>query len=384
MFLFRQKSCYNSFIRFTKTRECKMKTSYILTAGILAVIAKNADASHLYANSISLNNIATIQDSIMHTAMHTFDRVPAANLSGKKKTMMPPTPEKTASELYGKLPMYGTMSIYGEYDENEFAGRSGGDTKTPLLKNLQFTLQHYDDAVKLDNVGRTDSRYDLAMVGITGGKNRFFDGITGWAVYGGYIDGRQSIDSLRIEERGGYAGIYSRFNLKHFNLSATFNGGVLSNDAEFATGTDTYTNMWVGAAANASINIILDDTFALQPGIHVGYTWIKSDSYISLSNDQISNSDLNVLEIAPALHAIKHIGSGWFGTAHVRYVAMHNNGGELMINSHKFETLESENFTEYGLSLEKTVGRLNLSGTLVRRDGGRDGWGGGLNMKYIF
>ena len=79
-------------MRFHKTRESKMKTSYILTAGILAVIAGNADASHLYANSISLNNIATIQDSIMHTAMHTFDRVPAANLGGKKKDNDAPHP----------------------------------------------------------------------------------------------------------------------------------------------------------------------------------------------------------------------------------------------------------------------------------------------------
>lgn len=361
-----------------------MKTSYILTAGILAIMTSGANASHFYANGISLNSIATIQDSIMHTAMHTFDRVPAANLGNKKKTMMPPAPEKSVNELYGTLPMYGTMSIYGEYDEAEFAGRSGGDGKNPLLKNLQFTWQHYDDKVNLDNFGRTDSRYDLAMVGITGGKTQFFDGITGWATYAGFIDNKESTRNLRIDGRGGYAGIYSRFNLKHFNLSATVNGGVLTNDAEFIAGTDSYTNMWAGAAANASINIILDDTFALQPGIQVGYTWIESDSYVSASGETLANSDLSVLEIAPALHAIKHIGSGWFGTAHIRYVATHNDGGELMVNSTKFETLESDNFTEYGLSLEKTVGRLNLSGTLVRRDGGRDGWGGGLNMKYIF
>ena len=149
-------------------------------------------------------------------------------------------------------------------------------------------------------------------------------------------------------------------------------------------GTDNYTNLWAGAAANASINIILDDTFSLQPGVQIGYTWIESDSYISATGNNVSNSDLGVFEIAPTLHAIKHIGSGWFGTAHVRYVAMMTNGGDLSVNSINFATLESDNFTEYGLSLEKTVGRFNLSGTIVRRDGGRDGWGGGLNIKYIF
>lgn len=382
MYFYSAKKC--GIIPTYRNERTAMKTSLFLIAGLLATTVYNANASHFYANSVSMNNIATIQDSIMHTAMHTFDRVPAANLGGKKKTMMPPVPEKSINELYGKKPMYGTMSIYGEYEEYEFTGRSGGDNKNPLLKNLQFTWQHYNDTVNLDNFDRTDSRYDLAMIGITGGQTAFFDGISGWAIYGGYIDGKQSTNTLRIDERGGYAGLYSRFNLKHFNLSATINGGVLSNDANFALGKETYTNMWAGAAANASINIILDNTFSLQPGVQIGYTWIKSDSYMSTTGDNVSNSDLGVLEITPALHAIKHIGSGWFGTAHVRYVMMHNNGGDLAVNNLGFETLESEDFTEYGLSLEKTLGRFNMSGTIVRRDGGRDGWGGSLNIKYIF
>ena len=57
-----------------------MKPSYLLIAGLLATVTYGANASHFYANGISMNNIATIQDSILHTAMHTFDRVPAANL----------------------------------------------------------------------------------------------------------------------------------------------------------------------------------------------------------------------------------------------------------------------------------------------------------------
>lgn len=362
-----------------------MKTSHFLTIGILSVVsAGGANASHFYANSISMNNIATIQDSILHNAIHTFDRVPAANLGGKKKTMMPPTPKKSARELYGTLPMYGTMSIYGEYDESEFAGRSGGDENTPIIKNAQLSWQHFSDDVALDNYGRMDSKYDIAMTGLTGGRTRLWDGVSGWATYAGFINSSTSDSTLKIDGIGGYAGIYSRFNLRHFNLSTTINGGVLTNDAEFTTGTDNYTNMWVGAAANASINVILDETFALQPGIQIGYTWIESDSYVSASSDSISNSDMGAFQIAPTLHAIKNIGDGWFGTAHIRYVATLDNGGEVSVNNIQFDTLESDNYTEYGLSLEKTVGRFNMSGTIVRRDGGRDGWGGGLNIKYIF
>ena len=77
-----------------------MKTTYFFSAAaIIAAMASNASASHIYANSISMHNIATIQDSILHTAMHTFDRVPAVNLGGRTKTMMPP-PLKKASANY--------------------------------------------------------------------------------------------------------------------------------------------------------------------------------------------------------------------------------------------------------------------------------------------
>ena len=362
-----------------------MKTTYFFSAAaIIAAMASNASASHIYANSISMHNIATIQDSILHTAIHTFDRVPAANLGGRTKTMMPPTPEKSVGELYGKKPMYGTMSIYGEYEEYEFAGgRSAGDN-TPLLKNAQITYQHYFDDASFNNVDKMDSDYDIAMAGITGGRTKLWDGITGWAAYAGYINGEIDNDEIKINERGGFAGIYSRFGLKLFNLSATINGGVLKNDAEYTYGSDTFTNMWAGAAANASFNIILDKTFALQPGLQIGYTWIEADDYISSTGETINNSDMGVFTVAPALHAIKHIGSGWFGTAHVRYVAMMHNGGEVYANHARFDTLESDNYTEYGVSLEKTLGRLNLSGTFVRRDGARDGFGGGLNIKYLF
>ena len=361
-----------------------MKPSYLLIAGILPLFAYSANASHFYANSISMHSISAIQDSILHTSMHTFDRVPAANLAEKAKTM-PVMSEYDLSKMYGKLPMYGTTPIYGEYEEYEFAGRSGGDNGDwPALKNIQFTWQHFKDRAKLENFGRINSRYDIAMIGITGGRSDFIQGVSGLAAYAGFIDGNQSTRALQIDQKGGYAGVYARFTSKYINLATTLNGGIITNDAEFNLGIDNYSNKWLGAATKASTNIVLDSTFALQPGVQIGYTWIASDSYDSISNDQLSNSDMGIFEITPALYAIKHINNGWFGNAHVRYIATIINGGDLAVNGQNFSTLQSENYTEYGLSLEKTVGRLNLHGTIVRRDGGRDGWGGNLNIKYIF
>jgi hypothetical protein len=45
---------------------------------------------------------------------------------------------------------------------------------------------------------------------------------------------------------------------------------------------------------------------------------------------------------------------------------------------------ENVDLSEYGITLEKNVSNLNLSATIGRRDGARDGWIGGINVKYVF
>ena len=125
-------------------------------------------------------------------------------------------------------------------------------------------------------------------------------------------------------------------------------------------------------------------SFTLQPGLYAGYTWIQSGNYTSVSGDHVSSDNLNVFEISPALRAIKQISNGWFGSAHVRYVATTVNGGDSVINSNPAIEFDSDNFTEYGLTIEKSIDRFNIMATITRRDGARDGFGGGLNLRYIF
>ena len=382
--------CYNSYIN-TQTREFIMNTKHLISTGILFAsmfgFTSHANASYMYANSLSINKISTIQDSIIRTAMHTFSRTPTAVMSRQQQIISNQSVEQTnqnTPDMYGHAPMYGTAPMYGEFEAHEFAGRSGGETELADIKTLQLGYSHYDTKVKFDNFERTASDYDMLIFGLTDGYTHFMDTTAAWAIYAGLVNGNTSANSVHIDEFGGYAGLYGRIDMNNFGLAASFNGGALSNEAKHEFDSDDYTNMWAGAGVNATYNINLDNTFVLQPGIYLGYTWIKSGDYLSDSGFQISNTDANVFEVSPSLHAIKHINNGWYGTAHVRYVKTSTSGDEITINKMKYNGLTPENFVEYGLSLEKSVERFTFSGTILRRDIGQDGWGGNLNIKYIF
>lgn len=364
---------------------------FIIAAG--ATYSADAAAPHLYANYISAHNINAMQHSIMTQAMQTFEGAAAAALSGHSKFIQKIKSEGKGSalDLYGHLPMYGTMHLYGEYGDDgsvnydQPKGRNGGDTYSrPTLNSMWLTWNHFDEDVKFKTYDVLDSDYDLIMFGFAGGEAQLGIGISEWGFFGGYTGGEQTNEFLNIEETGGYVGFYSGYNIQNFNLSFAINAGSLYNNAENIYGTDEYANMWAGAALNATYNISLDDTFTLQPGIYAGYTWIGSANYISASGDSVENQNFNMLEITPSLRAIKHISKGWFGYIGVKYVLNYPHGGDVLANGVLLQELDIDNYSEYGIGIEKSIDRFNVAIHLNRHDGGRYGWNGGFNLKYIF
>ena len=196
------------------------------------------------------------------------------------------------------MPIYGTMPIYGEYNDDGSItrGRNGGDTDAlPVLNNLWLGWQHFGDDAKFDDIDRLDSAYDLVMLGVSGGRAQIARGISEWGMFAGYVGGSQDNKHVDIDEKGGYFGIYNGYNLHRFNLYLAADAGAMYNNAESVFGTDEYANMWAGASMRATYDIALDDTFTLQPEIYAGYTWIKSANYISASGEKVSNKNFNML-----------------------------------------------------------------------------------------
>ena len=367
----------------------KHHLTIVATLAILAgTHGANAYAPHVYANGISAHNIAAIQHIITQTAIREF----AGSMGNTIMTSDAPVSltNEDPTTTYGRAPMYGTAPMYGEYNDDGSAGRSGGDrfNADAALSNIWVNWQHMGDNAKFDNFSRLDTKFNTAMLGISGGQTELMGAMSKWGIYTGYVGGTQENSDISIDGQGGYFGIYNGNTFGNFGIYATANGGVIDNSADFAdnsgTSTDEYTNFWIGGAVNATYNIELDRTFTLQPALHVGYTWIKSENYTSASGDILENDAFSILDVSPEIRAIKHIANGWFGAMHVKYAMIFDNGGDLSVNHAATDTLETDNFIEYGISLEKSVANISFHANFGRRDGARDGWIGGLNIKYLF
>lgn len=366
-----------------KERTSNMKhISLIAQSAIICLVASNAYASHFYTNAISAHNIASFQHTIAQTAFSSFDG-PMSRAIFKKAGLKKHQFEDPAT-TYGHAPMYGTMSIYGEYNDD---GRSGGDNinARQTISNAWISWQHVGNDTEFDEITRINSEYDIYMGGLTSGKTKIGKSHTAWGIYTGYLNSNSNAnDQFETDSQGGFFGIYNRFQNKRLNVSATINGGVIDNSTDISFGTDETTNFWVGGLVNTTYNIIMDNTFTLQPNIQFGYTWIKSENYTSASNDVIKNNAYNMFELTPGISAIKHIGNNWFGEINVKHVMIFANDGDITVNGVAYETLNDHDFTEYSLSLEKAVGPIAFRANIGRRDGGHSGWMGGLNFKYLF
>ena len=355
--------------------------SLITSFAVLSALTGQASASHFYTNAISAHNIASMQHSIAQTAFASFDGPMARAISRSQPA--PQQANEDPTTTYGHAPMYGTMSIYGEYNDD---GRSGGDSINArrTISNAWLNWQRIGNDTAFDEINNPKSKHNLYMGGLTSGRTNFGNSHAAWGIYAGYLDGDTTNRDINTDTQGGFFGIYNRFQNNRINISTTVNGGVANNTTDTTFGTDETTNFWVGGLVNTTYNIIMDNTFTLQPNVQIGYTWIKSENYTSASGDIINNDAFNIFEFTPGISAIKHIGNNWFGEIGVKHVMLFTNGGDITVNNVALEELTDHNFTEYGISLEKAIGPVAFRANIGRRDGGHSGWTGGLNFKYLF
>lgn len=62
-----------------------------------------------------------------------------------------------------------------------------------------------------------------------------------------------------------------------------------------------------------------------------------------------------------------------------------DNGGDADIDNINLPNISAKDYVEYGLGANKALNdSWSLSAEINRRDGGREGWNGNLNIKYNF
>lgn len=369
-----------------------MKHSTILNISLFTLIgmsgANAATNAHIFSNSIVAHSIASTQHAIIQNAFDLFSGSAhsAAFTPLQHTDRSPARPTEDPATTYGRAQMYGSAPMYGEFNDDGRAGRSGGDTfnANAALSNIWINWQHLGDNITFDNFAHLDSNINIYTLGLAGGQSKTTGTTSKWGIYTGFIDSEQHNPEIAIDSQGGYFGIYNGNTFGNLGLYATLNGGVLNNSTDTIHGTDEHSSFWAGGAIHAKYDIALDRTLTLQPGLTMGYTWIRGEDYTSASGDILKNDTFGMFEVTPALRMIKHVSNNWFGALNLRYVMIFDNGGDTTVNGNPFTSPESGNFVEYTISLEKSVANFNISANLGRRDSNHFGWIGNINIKYIF
>ena len=366
--------------------------SFGALCAVLALGAGNAYAvpvSHLHANAVTMNNIAVMQHSIMLNAFNNFDGSMAgiierhANSSDTNDVREEPVIEPKQMDKYGEMLYYGEYGDDGTVFTAPGRGRSGGDAATESI-SLWLDWQHAQDYAKFDNFKRIDSNYDLISLGFSDRPDMNSEHYSTFGGFGGVALGRErATDVMKLSETGEYVGLYYAYHLNDFTIHTAADFGALFTDAKPAGyEKHDFTNLWAGAAINATYDIFLDDESVLQPGVYVGYTWVHADGYEPMPG--VATDNFHMFEVSPSLRAITHIVDGWYGGMSGRYAFHFAHGGDIRDAGVAIPDLELLNYYEYGLSVEKTVGQFNFSASVNRRDGGRTGWIGDIHMKYMF
>lgn len=357
---------------------------FTLVPTVISVLspAKATTILETHTNQITTLLIGDIQQSIAHDTLKTYDAKPFVISKQQLNT--------SAATTYGHFATYGEMPTYGEYNDDGSAvqpqkiqGHNGGDLNTTdFLNNFWANWQYFRDDIKFKHNTALNTDYNILTLGTTNHPFILNNNMFRWGTFGGYIDHKQKLTHTSITGHGAFIGLYTGYKLKDFNISTLLNYGKTYNELKTPSQTiHDFKNTWTGAAIHSHYNLTIDNTFILQPELYIGYTWVKSADVYNIATT--SNNMTNVY-ITPGLRAIKYITSGWTGSANVKHAINKYYGNQTYANEIKLENLDLDNYTEYGIALEKSIQRLHLAIQINRRDGGHTGWNSKTSFKYTF
>ena len=321
-------------------------------------------------HAISATSIATLQQTITHNIFSAFAHPAPHTIHTQPATSSLPQ-------------IYGTMPTYGEYNDDGVIGRNGGDTRAPL-SNIWVNWQYAFDDITPDNFDRFDLRHNLVTLGISAHQKKTTYGHYNWNFYGGYVNGSLDNNDINTDEHGGFIGLHNNLSTRNIIINSMINAGSIKNTTVYSSLSDDHINIWFGAAANIAYKFSVNDLFTIYPNISIGYTWVKNQTTKSVYGDDLQNQTFGFITATPALNIGTHISNNWFGTLFVKHTLLSNTADHITINDTDLTIPTLNNYTEYGLSIEKHLTSFDFKINFSRRDGGIEGWTGDINIKYMF
>lgn len=255
----------------------------------------------------------------------------------------------------------------------------------PQKDNAWVSVIGFDDTVDMKSFNNVDSEMYSLVGGVNSDAKHFDNFDATYGLYAGYINSEQKYDGNKIEQNGGYIGLDSVLSKGNAELLASVNTGYIRNEDKHSFGNDKFDTYFTGVAVKAGYNYNLNNGLSVIPSLYAGYTFVNNEDYTSKSGVKIKNDNLHLFEVAPGVKVNKNFNNGWTGYAQAKYAFITDNGGDADVNNINLPNISAKDYVEYGLGANKALSEAwSLSAEINRRDGGREGWNGNLNIKYNF
>lgn len=331
---------------------------YLLLLTPFFIWSYNAQASEIYANNISAENINILTVEFMENAHH------GDNILDSSKN----------SNIYGKMTRF---DEYGD-DGRTIKTKHSQNYNDTLVKDIWIDEKYLNNKYKFNHHLSQRIQNNIVSVGFDSLDFNVIYGDISFGAYFSYINS----DTKIFDNNGQSVGLFTKYKYKDFTVTGMINNGTTTND--FDNNKDDFNNAWFNAAIDASLKLRFQSTLYLQPEIYFGYTYVKPDDKIHINEDYISAKNSRFWNIAPSVKIVSRITDNLSGALFFKYVDINSKNNDIVFQNIKYPTVNIDQYDEIGLSARYNYNKLMFDVVLKKTFGNIDGFGGNLNIKYLF
>ena len=270
------------------------------------------------------------------------------------------------------------------FEHNDFKqqGKAAGDFGEG--RNVWLKAYGYNDRTDYRHFSDVKTRMAMFFLGLSQDINFFESDASKLNVYAGYLNGNIRYDDIHVDQPGEYLGANIATKYENFIVALNMTGGYMHPKTHDMYGKHRTNNPWGGIAADIGYQIEVSPSLMLMPSFVTSYTYVHGDDYTNPAHIRVKSDDLQVFEFVPNLRGDYRLSQRLELFGDVRYSFSHKDGGNSRVEGMAIPTLNMARFVEYGLGTTAHFNDYTFEIALYRRDGGREGWNGYINLRYHF
>jgi len=242
------------------------------------------------------------------------------------------------------------------------------------------------DSVNMKHGPKVNNLTYGSFIGGDFGMHDFGNGLYGeFSPYISYQGAHQHYSGNSVYQNGGSLGFTGTLYKGNFFTGLTAGVGANVTEASTMYGNEDFPMLSTGVASKTGYNIeFKDGKFIIQPSLLVSYTFVNTFDYKNAAGVRIDTAPLHAIQINPNIRFSFNTKNYWQPYA---FVGMNWNimeSGHFKAADTTLPELSIKPYIQYGLGIQKLFSdNFTAFAQVAVRNGGRNGVGGTLGMKWI-